>query len=242
MSRLPDDEVVKVVDAINVFDREGDGRIELGKVIDCLRSLGLNPVSSEVTKILQDTKMYGRRDRIDLEVFLPIYEHFRHKQKPNYHHVCDDLKALDTQDLATGYVGAKQLREALIKVGDKLTKRQASEILDPLTDHHGQVNIDELVRLVMGDPQDQDDDIHQQRRRGTYKGSRALPPSGMQKVSMTEGIPSGSRELSVRRDEGKGSVKPTKHALLDIKSTKLHGLRCKIQIQSYIKKLRLQSF
>ena len=198
MSRLQDNETLKVVDAINIFDKVGDGRIELGKVLDCLRSLGLNPVSFEVDKIVRDMKTHGKQDRIDLEEFLPIYEHFLNKRKPKYYHICDGLKALDTRDLEPNHVEARELREALTKFGDKLTEVQASEILDPLTDYRGTVNIDELVRLVMGDPQDQDDDIQQQRRRASIRrGSMAPPLSGTRRASVAEGSPFGSRKLSV---------------------------------------------
>lgn len=46
-------------DAFSLFDRKGDGKIDLGQLGDVLRALGQNPTNAEVKKIVHDLDPAG---------------------------------------------------------------------------------------------------------------------------------------------------------------------------------------
>ena len=102
MAQLPDEKLVEVVSAINIFDTVGDGSLPLEKLIDCLRSLGLNPLKSEVKKIVTEISDNGRQSRIDIDEFLPIYEYFQRRRKPTFEELCEGLKSLNSTETDEG--------------------------------------------------------------------------------------------------------------------------------------------
>ena len=102
MASLTDAMIVKVTDAINIFDKKGDGKLPIRSMLDCLRSLGFNPLQAEVDKIVEDTVDNGQETRIELDEFLPIYEYFLGKRKPTINELCDGLKSLDPKKADAG--------------------------------------------------------------------------------------------------------------------------------------------
>ena len=79
MASLTDEQVIHVIDTINLFDKKGDGKLSIARMSDCLRALGLNPLELEVAKFMKEIIDYHNESRIDVEDFLPIYEHFLKK-------------------------------------------------------------------------------------------------------------------------------------------------------------------
>ena len=98
MTNLNDDQIAEVVSAINIFDTVGDGTLPLARMVDCLRSLGLNPLRSEVNKIARDIRDNDHKMRIDIDEFLPIYEYFIRRRKPTFDELCEGLKSLTSTD------------------------------------------------------------------------------------------------------------------------------------------------
>ena len=92
--QVSDEQLLEVVSAINIFDVKGDGTLPLASVTDCLRSLGLNPLSSDVKKIVDDLSNNGRNVEIDIDQFMPIYQYFLRKRKPTFNELCEGLKTL----------------------------------------------------------------------------------------------------------------------------------------------------
>ena len=110
MANLTDDHVVEVIGAINIFDKKGDGKLPADKLVDCLRALGLNPLKSDVSKIVKDMQECNVQERIDVEDFLPIYEYFLRKKKPSFQELCDGLKALNPNEQVDGRCQLLEIR------------------------------------------------------------------------------------------------------------------------------------
>ena len=102
MAKISEDELQEIISAINIFDTVGDGTLPIEKIVDCLRSLGLNPLSSEADKIVDDTSKKGSRTMIEIEEFLPIYEYFQCRKKPTFEELCEGIATLSQTDSNMG--------------------------------------------------------------------------------------------------------------------------------------------
>lgn len=99
MANLSDEKLNEVHSAINIFNKTGDDTLPIGNLIDCLRSLGLNPLKSEVSKIARDFHAEKRgKTGLTVEEFLPIYDYFSRRRKPTFEELCEGLKSLNSTD------------------------------------------------------------------------------------------------------------------------------------------------
>lgn len=70
--------VTEFQEAFQLFDSRGDGKIHVAQIGDALRALGQNPTESDVKKCTLHLKP---DERISFEVFLPIYQVLKMKNK-----------------------------------------------------------------------------------------------------------------------------------------------------------------
>ena len=102
MSKISEDELQEIISAINIFDTVGDGTLPVEKIVDCLRSLGQNPMKCEMDKIEEAASKNGSCKMIELEEFLPIYEYFQSKKKPTFEELYEGISTLSHADSSTG--------------------------------------------------------------------------------------------------------------------------------------------
>lgn len=130
----------------SIFDKRGDMKIEPDKVIDVLRSLGLNPISDDVTQCLEASDLLHKR--IDFETFFAIFQHA--SKEPaigSFDDIVEGLKTMDRDQ--TGMVSAAELRHMLINIADKMTEQQVHDIISQHEDSHLSVAYEEMVKTVL---------------------------------------------------------------------------------------------
>eukprot|EP00794_Sanderia_malayensis_P005677 gene5677-6373_t len=133
-------------DCYSIFDRKGDMKVEDTKIIDVLRSLGLNPLTADVEKCLKESNLVGTR--VDFETFYGIYKQlFTQPTVGSYDDMVEGLKTFDRD--STGSVSAAELRHILMNLADKMTEEQTEAIIVPLEDANGYVNYDHLIKHAM---------------------------------------------------------------------------------------------
>ena len=138
----------EVKECFLMFDFVGDNKIPAERIIDALRSLGLNPMTKTIRKMLESSKLAGQR--VDFDTFLPIYEDFL--QRPVRGTPSDFVGALEAFDKdLNGTVSAAELRNVLMNLGDKLDEQQAEAIILPFEDKHGKVDYRKLVAGIMAE-------------------------------------------------------------------------------------------
>ncbi|XP_059611286.1 myosin-2 essential light chain [Phlebotomus argentipes] len=145
MANYTEDQLAEFLEAFNLFDNRGDGKIQLNQVGECLRALGQNPTESDVKKCTHQLKP---DERISFEVFLPIYQAISKARSAD---TADDfiegLRHFDKD--ASGLISTAELRHLLTTLGEKLTDDEVEQLLSNQEDSQGNVNYEEFVRMVM---------------------------------------------------------------------------------------------
>ena len=146
MAEIDDDQIEDMKDCYSIFDKKGDMKVESERLIDVLRSLGLNPLSEDVDKCIEDSKLKG--ERVDFETFFGIYKFIVNKPSVgSYADLIEGLKTLDRD--SSGFVFAAELRHVLMNVADKMTDVQVNESVAPHETPDGQIPYEALIRSVM---------------------------------------------------------------------------------------------
>lgn len=148
MGEIGEDMMSELRDAYTLFDQVGDGKIDGEQIPDLLRSMGLNPLGSDLKPVTDE----HRGSRVEFERFLGIYTQFRNKPEPIREDFIEGFKCYDRDN--SGTIDAGTLRGMLCFRGDsKLTEEEADELLAPIEDpKNGIVSYEEIIKLVMSKP------------------------------------------------------------------------------------------
>ena len=148
MGDVGEDMMSELRDAYTLFDQVGDGKIDGEQIPDLLRSMGLNPLGSDLKPVTDE----HRGSRVEFERFLGIYTQFRNKPEPIREDFIEGFKCYDRDN--SGTIDAGTLRGMLCFRGDsKLTEEEADELLAPIEDpKNGIVSYEEIIKLVMSKP------------------------------------------------------------------------------------------
>ncbi|KAK2569993.1 Myosin-2 essential light chain [Acropora cervicornis] len=148
MGDIGEDMMSELRDAYTLFDQVGDGKIDGEQIPDLLRSMGLNPLGSDLKPVTDE----HRGSRVEFERFLGIYTQFRNKPEPIREDFIEGFKCYDRDN--SGTIDAGTLRGMLCFRGDsKLTEEEADELLAPIEDpKNGIVSYEEIIKLVMSKP------------------------------------------------------------------------------------------
>lgn len=146
-----DAEMAEFKDAFTLFDRDGKGKIEYTQIKDLLRSLGLNPVGTDIDKIELDFK--GKK--VSFEEFMAVFDEQKEKPEPVKEDFIEGFKVFDRDGV--GAIDTATFAALLCNRGDsKLSSEEADALLLPLEDtKKGTVAYDDLIKLVMSKPQPQ---------------------------------------------------------------------------------------
>ena len=145
MDDIGEEMMSELRDAYTLFDQVGDGKIDGEQIPDLLRSMGLNPLGSDLKPVTDE----HRGSRVEFERFLGIYTQFRNKPEPIREDFIEGFKCYDRDN--SGTIDAGTLRGMLCFRGDsKLTEEEADELLAPIEDpKNGIVSYEEIIKLVM---------------------------------------------------------------------------------------------
>ncbi|XP_067026563.1 myosin-2 essential light chain-like [Acropora muricata] len=148
MGDIGEDMMSELRDAYTLFDQVGDDKIDGEQIPDLLRSMGLNPLGSDLKPVTDE----HRGSRVEFERFLGIYTQFRNKPEPIREDFIEGFKCYDRDN--SGTIDAGTLRGMLCFRGDsKLTEEEADELLAPIEDpKNGIVSYEEIIKLVMSKP------------------------------------------------------------------------------------------
>lgn len=127
--------------------KKGDGKVEAHQVVDVLRACDLNPLSSEVNKMLKDSDLVNKR--VDITTFCGIYEQI--KSAPGQATFEDMMEAFKTFDRENaGSLSSGQLRQLLVNIGDTLTEPHADMIVNKYEDKEsGMVYYQDMIKSLM---------------------------------------------------------------------------------------------
>ena len=129
-----------------MFDRAGTEKIMSSKVIDLLRGLGLNPLTSDVNKVLADSDITNKE--VDFATFVTIYDQFL--KQPSHANFADMIEAFKTMDReGNGKCFSGELKLVLNNIGDKMSDAEYEALIKPHEAEDGYIVYEKMIKAVM---------------------------------------------------------------------------------------------
>jgi Ca2+-binding EF-hand superfamily protein len=145
MAKLSEETMDEINERFDVFDKAGDKCIDADQICDVLRSLGMNPITGDVNKMIKSSNLGGKR--VDIPTFCSMYEQL--ENAPLIATIEDMVECLKTFDKDNkGSMSGAALRAMLVNLGDKLSVQQADYIMSQYEDQHGLVIYEQMIKTL----------------------------------------------------------------------------------------------
>ncbi|XP_013778353.1 myosin, essential light chain-like [Limulus polyphemus] len=152
MTDLKPVEIEKARDHFEIYDFEGQGKIDCKDLGDLLRSLDTRPTIATITKN-GGTKKKGEK-MLTFDEFLPIYSQVRKEKEQGTH--ADFMEGLKVYDKSeNGTMLAAELAHVLLSLGERLSDPEVDEIVKCCAgteDEDGFIKYEPFVKAVMAGP------------------------------------------------------------------------------------------
>merc|ERR1712150_101318 len=147
MATMSEEVLEDVKERFDMYDKKGDGKVEAHQLVDVLRACDLNPLTSEVEKIIKDSDLANKR--VDVETFCGIYEQI--KNAPGQATFEDMMEAFKTFDRDNaGSLSSGQLRQLLVNIGDTLSEPHADLIVKKYEDQDtGMIFYQDMLKSLL---------------------------------------------------------------------------------------------
>jgi len=146
MAKLADEVIEDIQDRWDLFDKVGDKCIGSDQVVEVLRSMGMNPITSDVKKMIKASDLENKR--VDQATFCSMYQQFA--AQPVIATIEDMTEAFKTFDKNnSGNMSAAALRAMLVNMGDTLSQEQADTILTKYEDENGLISYVHMCKSIM---------------------------------------------------------------------------------------------
>lgn len=145
---LTEERLMEYREAFKLFDKDGNGTIDVEELGIVMRSLGQNPTDEELEAIIKDADIDGD-GTIDFDEFIEMMTSQEEKdsqctQKENLRKT---FEIFDTD--GSGKISSDELKIVMKKLGEELTDFQIQEMIKEAdSDGDGEIDFEEFVRMV----------------------------------------------------------------------------------------------
>ncbi|KFD61961.1 hypothetical protein M514_05662 [Trichuris suis] len=144
-------------DMFNLYDEEGDGKIDGTQIGSVVRALGLKPTNAMVHKAAGEEYKRKGEKRITFEEFMPIYEQLtKEKEVGSYHDYLEGLRVFDKEE--NGKILAAELRHSLLALGERMNSEEVDEMFEGNQDAEGMINYEAFIKKVLAGPFPEEED------------------------------------------------------------------------------------
>lgn len=144
--RLRQDQINDIKECFTLFDKDGDSRIACQELGTIVRSLGQNPTEAEVDEVVRNVI---RNSSFGLPELYQVMSRFMNDPRDKEEEIREAFRVFDRD--GTGTISAAELRHVMTNIGEKLSDQEVDEMIREIdVDRDGQVNYEEMVRLMCG--------------------------------------------------------------------------------------------
>ncbi|KAF7636910.1 hypothetical protein Mgra_00003650 [Meloidogyne graminicola] len=142
---ISEQEMNDIQEVFQFYDTKGDGRVKADQLGLCLRSLGLCPTQTQVSKLIENIVS----DRISVEQFVPMFNSIKKEGGTDRDEteLTSFLENLDRD--SSGFVLQSDLRRMLTVFGEPLSEDEYERIVSGKEKEEGKLNISELVQSIL---------------------------------------------------------------------------------------------
>lgn len=133
-------------EAFELFDKDGSGYINSRELLTVMRAFKQDPTKAEVQHLMQelDTNGNGKIEYEEFEKYMA--DHYRSVEESNSS-MMEAFKLFDKD--GSGKIDADELKEAMMRLGDKLSKEEAEDMIRTADlDKDGKIDYIEFIRMM----------------------------------------------------------------------------------------------
>eukprot|EP00105_Crassostrea_gigas_P000871 XP_011412831.1 PREDICTED: calmodulin-A-like [Crassostrea gigas] len=146
MSKLPEEIKQEFREAFELFDKDGSGYINSRELLTVMRAFKQDPTKAEVQHLMQelDTNGNGKIEYEEFEKYMA--DHYKSVEEANSS-MMEAFKLFDKD--GSGKIDADELKEAMMRLGDKLSKEEAEDMIKTADlDKDGKIDYIEFIRMM----------------------------------------------------------------------------------------------
>lgn len=133
-------------EAFELFDKDGSGYINSRELLTVMRAFKQDPTKAEVQHLMQelDTNGNGKIEYEEFEKYMS--DHYKSVEEANSS-MMEAFKLFDKD--GSGKIDADELKEAMMRLGDKLSKEEAEDMIKTADlDKDGKIDYIEFIRMM----------------------------------------------------------------------------------------------
>lgn len=129
-----------------LFDKNGDGEIDVKELIQLMRTIGQNPSTAEAEDMIHEVDLDGT-GTIDFEEFIVLMERFGKDPEETEKNLRAAFTVFDKNK--DGFISVKELKDVMMNLGEKMTDDEFDDMIaEADIDGDGQIDYEEFIAMM----------------------------------------------------------------------------------------------
>ncbi|GFN79319.1 calmodulin [Plakobranchus ocellatus] len=143
---LTQSEAKELRDAFSLFDKDGNGTIDIKELAPVMRALGQNPTQKEIQEIMRKADV-DESGSLGYDEYVQVINSFALSPQDVEVQLRQAFLVFDRDK--SGSLNLSELREVLCGMGEPLTEKEASHVLKKIDKNNdGVVDVEEFVQFL----------------------------------------------------------------------------------------------